>query len=104
MAQERLGPETGCQRRPLDSAALVWTTAAEQIVPESAAPSSLPAGPGRPPTDSRDLHTGELALLGDALLQQSTILAVIQMATALALQRLTNYFAGQPGSKDNNIP
>ena len=29
---------------------------------------------------------------------------VIQMATALALQRLANFIAGQPGSEDNNVP
>ena len=26
------------------------------------------------------------------------------MATALALQRLANFIAGQPGSEDNNVP
>ena len=57
---------------------------------------------GRPP-HSTNPHTGELERYADALLQQNTISTVIQMATALALQRLANFIAGQPGSKDNNI-
>ena len=57
---------------------------------------------GRPP-HSTNPHTGELERYADALLQQNTISTVIQMATALALQRLANFIAGQTGSKDNNI-
>ena len=42
--------------------------------------------------------------LGDALLQRTTISVVIQMAIALALQRLANFFAGQPGSENEDLP
>ena len=56
------------------------------------------------PSSSADPHTGELEQYVDALLQWNTISAVIQMATALALQQLANFIAGQPGSEDNNIP
>ena len=58
---------------------------------------------GRPPS-SANPHAGELERYADALLQRNTISAVIQMAMALALQRLANFIAGQPGSEDNNVP
>ena len=39
----------------------------------------------------------------DALLQQNAISIVIQMATALALQWLANFVAGQPRSEHNEV-
>ncbi|ETW82809.1 hypothetical protein HETIRDRAFT_416874 [Heterobasidion irregulare TC 32-1] len=51
-----------------------------------------------------DAHPRELERHTDALLQQSTISVVIQMATAMALQRLANFAAGQPGNENSDIP
>ncbi|ETW76442.1 hypothetical protein HETIRDRAFT_429902 [Heterobasidion irregulare TC 32-1] len=51
-----------------------------------------------------DPHSGELERHVDALLQRNTISTVIQMATAMALQRLANFAAGQSGNKNSDIP
>ena len=80
------------------------TTATSTDVPEPIASGTLVTRLVGPPINSRDLHPRELEKLGDALLQRTTISAVIQMATALFLQWLTNFSAGQPRSKDSEIP
>ncbi|ETW85113.1 hypothetical protein HETIRDRAFT_414227 [Heterobasidion irregulare TC 32-1] len=56
------------------------------------------------PTPRTDPHAGELERHADALLQRNTISAVIQMATAMALQRLANFSAGQPGNEHSDVP
>ncbi|ETW77177.1 hypothetical protein HETIRDRAFT_174182 [Heterobasidion irregulare TC 32-1] len=56
------------------------------------------------PTPRADPHAGELERHADALLQRNTISAVIQMATAMALQRLANFSAGQPGNEHSDVP
>ncbi|ETW78579.1 hypothetical protein HETIRDRAFT_419840 [Heterobasidion irregulare TC 32-1] len=63
----------------------------------------VPCSMGRT-TFGTDPHSGELERHADALLQRSTISAVIQMATAMALQRLANFAAGQPGNEHSDIP
>ncbi|ETW74707.1 hypothetical protein HETIRDRAFT_430983 [Heterobasidion irregulare TC 32-1] len=49
-------------------------------------------------------HSGDLERHADTLLQQNTISVVIQMATAMALQQLANFLAGQPGNENSDIP
>ena len=73
-------------------------------VPDPTAGNASSSGPSGPLASSGDPRPGELEGLGDALLQRTTIGSVIQMAVALALQRLANVLAGQPGSEGNDIP
>ncbi|ETW82707.1 hypothetical protein HETIRDRAFT_119486 [Heterobasidion irregulare TC 32-1] len=64
---------------------------------------SIPSSMGGP-TPRTNPHAGELERHADALLQRNTISAVIQMATAMALQRLANFSAGQPGNEHSDVP
>ena len=104
MTQEESEPEAGRHDRPSHPAALTPTTTIARLVPDSAAHGPLSTNPNRPSTSGTAPHPRTLEGLGDALLQRTTILAVIQMATALALQRPANFFAGQPGSKNEDLP
>ena len=73
-------------------------------VPDATTGNAPPSGPGGPSTSGGSPQPEELEGLGDALLQRTTIGLVIQMAIALALQRLANVLAGQPGSERSDVP
>lgn len=79
-------------------------TDADRDVPDATAGNASSSGPSGPLASSGSPRPGELEGLGDALLQRTTIGSVIQMAVALALQRLANVLAGQPGSEGSDVP